>query len=128
MKLILCTTVRSFKYLTHAEAVTGCGSRRLNTIPRPRHVRDFAPTSVTVVDGHLLDELLGRRLQVVRPSDFGKQVQPHGGHVQQVSADLGRPVVPRENVMVIVPALAHRHDGHDKVLGRLDPPAKRDNG
>lgn len=65
------------------------------------------------------DELLGRLLQVVCPADLGELLDPEGGHVVVV-AQLGRFVVPREHVVVVVPAFTHRHNGNAQILDRLN--------
>lgn len=93
-----------------------------------RCVGHSTPATVAVIGGHFLDELFGRRLQIVRPAYAAENVQPHRGHVQHVPADLGRPVVPREHVVIVMPSFAHGHQRYGEVLRRLDAPVVKNNG
>lgn len=65
------------------------------------------------------------RLQVVRQPDPGAPVDERRAEVQPVVAQLGRLVVPRKRVMVVVPALAERQQRHHRVLGGRDVPEDR---
>lgn len=67
-----------------------------------------------------LDDLVGNRLQIVRPSDLGEEIDESGSKVQPVVAQFGSLVVPGEHVMVVVPALAEGECGHRFVLRWVD--------
>jgi hypothetical protein len=78
------------------------------------------PGAVAGALGALLDQRRGHRLQVVRPADAREEVDEGRGEVGAVVAQLGRLVVPREDVVVVVPALAERGDRHADVLRGAD--------
>lgn len=56
-------------------------------------------------------------LQIVRPADPGEEVDEGGGEVRTIVTQLGRLVVPREHMMVIVPALAEGADADAVAVG-----------
>ena len=62
------------------------------------------------------DHVLGNCFQVVGLADERHGVDEHGGQVDGVEAELGRLVVPGEDVVVVVPAFAEGSDGHAFVL------------
>lgn len=64
-------------------------------------------------------------LQVIRQSESGAQVYERCAEVHPVIAQLGRLVVPRECVMVVMPSLAERQDCNRRVLRRRNIPADR---
>ena len=66
------------------------------------------------------DHLLRDRLAVVCPAQPHKEINNGSGGVQRVTAQLGRLVVVREHVVVIVPTFAQRCHGDHKVLSRAD--------
>jgi len=68
----------------------------------------------------LLDQRRRHRLQVVRPADAREEVNEGRGEVHAVVAQLGRLVVPWEDVVVVVPALAERGNRHADVLRGAD--------
>jgi len=59
----------------------------------------------------------GRRrvLLVPHPAHLFEKVDQHGGQIE-VLAELGGPVVPRERVVIVVPALAQPEHGHVNVF------------
>lgn len=64
------------------------------------------------------------RLQVVREPQPRAPVDERRAEVEPVVAQLGRLVVPRERVVVVVPALAERQQRDRRVLRGRDVPAK----
>lgn len=81
--------------------------------------------TIPVSQGRVLNQLRGRLLPIVRPADFGEQIDPHGRDIERVVAQLGCLVVPRENMMVVVPSLAHRKCGDNAILRRADAPVDK---
>jgi len=67
---------------------------------------------------------VGRR-QVVRQTEPGARVDERCAKVQPVIAQLGRLVVPRKSMMVVVPPLAERQQRHSRVLSGCDVPVDR---
>lgn len=59
-------------------------------------------------------------LQVVRPADLGEHIDEGGSEVGAIVAQLGGFVVPWEDVMVIVPALAEGADADAEAVGGAD--------
>lgn len=78
------------------------------------------PGAVAGALGALLHQRRRHRLQVVRPADAREEVDEGRGEVHAVVAQLGRLVVPREDVVVVVPALAESGDRHTDVLRGAD--------
>ncbi len=68
------------------------------------------------------DHVLGYGFEVVGPADFGEEVDEGGGGVGRIVAQLGRLVVPREDVVVVVPSFAQRQQRDALVLRRMDIP------
>lgn len=62
-------------------------------------------------------------LHVVRLPEERARVDERRAEVQPVVAQLGRLVVPRERVMVVVPSLAERQQRHRRVLRGRDVPS-----
>lgn len=46
-------------------------------------------------------EIFAGLLEVVSPSDFRKSIQPESGHIQRVVAELGRLVIPGEDMVTV---------------------------
>lgn len=85
------------------------------------------PHIVTSIPGSLhslLYNVSGNDLQVIRESELRAAVDEGGGQIELVISELCRFVVPRENVMIIVPALAERSQCHCFVLRRIDKPVE----
>lgn len=76
---------------------------------------------LTIFPNCILDHFLCRLFKVVGPSDLSELVNPESRHIK-VIAQLGRLVVPRENMMVVVPSLAHRHNRNTQRLHWFDSP------
>lgn len=66
-------------------------------------------------------------LQIVRPADPGKEIDEGGGKVGAIVAQLGGFVIPRENMMVIVPAFTEGPDGDAVTVGGADGATKKKN-
>lgn len=64
----------------------------------------------------LLDHLRSHSLKVVGPADLGEKVDQEGGMAEGVATPLGRPIIPGEDVMIVVPALAKGHERNEGVL------------
>lgn len=64
-------------------------------------------------------------LQVVRQPESGASVYERRAQVHPVVAQLGRLVVPRERVMVVVPSLAQSQQRHRRVFRGRDSPVRR---
>lgn len=67
-----------------------------------------------------LDDLVRNHLQIVRPTDFGEEIDESGCIVQPVVTQFGRLVVPGEHVVIIVPSLAECECGYRLVLRWVD--------
>lgn len=70
-----------------------------------------------------VDDLLADRLHVVGLADLAAQVDEGGREVGPVRGVLGGAIVPGEDVMVVVPALAHGQDGYSQIVRGSDVPA-----
>ena len=62
------------------------------------------------------------RLQVVRPSEVRAQVYERGRQIQLVVPQFGVLIVPREYVVVVMPAVAERRERYEHILRRIDVP------
>lgn len=72
----------------------------------------------TLLNGSL-NEFRWWFLEIVRPTQSCKQLDPECRHIEMMR-QLGRLVVPREHVMVVMPAFAHRNNRHTQILDRID--------
>lgn len=70
-----------------------------------------------------LDHVHGHRFQIVGPADFREEVDERGRQVGRVVAQLGRLVVPRERVVVVVETFAQRQHAYAQIFRRVDVPA-----
>jgi len=64
--------------------------------------------------------VLGHALQIVGPTDSREEVDEGRRKVETIIAKLGCLVIPRENMMVIVPTLAEGEYRNTFVLRRID--------
>lgn len=64
-------------------------------------------------------------LQIVRPADPGKEIDKGGGEVGAIVAQLGGLVIPRENMMVIMPAFTEGADADAEAIGGTDGAMKK---
>jgi len=60
----------------------------------------------------LLNDLVRDCLQIVRPADLSEEVDECSGEVHAIIAQLGCLVIPREDVMVVVPAFTQSENGN----------------
>lgn len=57
----------------------------------------------------LPDQIIRRVLKIVRPSHLSEQIQTFGGEIDL--AKFGRPIIPWERVMVVVPTFSDGQNG-----------------
>lgn len=79
-------------------------------------LRNFLPTAISMLVGHLFDEVSWWCLAIIHPSDFGKLVQYKGCWVGHVSAIFFCSVVPWECVVVVVPSFTSSQYSQSHVL------------
>lgn len=93
-----------------------------NLVPAPPPENRVRP--VALLRAPPPDHLVRRLLQVVRLPDVRQDVD-HAARDVPPGAELRRPVVPRERVVVVVPALAEGDEAHEVALGRFDGAVER---
>ena len=66
------------------------------------------------------DYISRHRLPSPDPAEVGAQIDESGGQVGAIRGQLGGAVIPRENMVIVVPSLAERSDRHAEVLRRVN--------
>lgn len=84
--------------------------------------------SIAVFLERATHQLLGWLLHVVGPAQFLEHVQQHGCEVDLVVAQLSCFVVPGEDMVIVVPALAHGHNRYVDVLTGHDASEQSERG
>ena len=76
----------------------------------------ISPSTIAFIRADLLDEFLARRLEIIGQSEPSHRLDESRAGIQAPSGQLSRFVVPGEDVVVVVPALAQREERHGPVV------------
>ena len=78
--------------------------------------------AVTSSFDFFLHYVSGYHFQIVRPANLRAKINERCRYVESIVAQLGRLVVPREHVVIIVPALPECQEGYTQILRGIDEP------
>ncbi len=72
--------------------------------------------SISRSDDPILDDILRHRPQVVSEAYPGKEINDQSGEIHGIDAELSRLVVPRKDVMVVVPSFTKCSNSNQLIL------------
>lgn len=83
------------------------------------------PCAITCPSSAFLYHSVRYGFQIVCPTNPGKEIDESSGDIGAIVTQLGGFVIPRENMMIIMPAFTDGADGDAEAVGGTDGAAKK---